>query len=89
MPTLSAKFCLEVSSPCLLAWPDGQVPEVVTMFDNFRVAAKLLSAEHWRSKGKDDIDWTTGLCKIEIEVSRVEIDQRKRGRNPFIRIKKR
>lgn len=74
MPTLSARFNLELSSPCLLAWPDGQTPDVFATLGDFRVTAKLLSAEHWRSKEKDDANWTTGLRELEIEVSRIETD---------------
>lgn len=74
MPTLCAKFILEISSPCLLAWPEGQVPEVTVAIGDFRVSAKLLSVDHWRSKGKDDVNWTTGLGKLEIDVARNESD---------------
>jgi Apea-like HEPN len=74
VPTLSAKFILEVNSPCLLVWPDGQTPELVATLGAFHVATKLLSVEHWRTKGKDDVNWTTGLSELEIEVSRNEVD---------------
>ena len=72
VPTLSAKFSLKVSSLCLLAWPDGQTPDVVATLGDFHVAAKLLSADGWRSKSNDDVYWTTGLSELEIEVSRNE-----------------
>jgi hypothetical protein len=34
----------------------------------------LLSADYWRSKEKDDINWTTGLSGLEITVSREEAE---------------
>jgi hypothetical protein len=74
VPTLSAKFSLEVSSPCLLALTDGQVPQVVANIGDFRIAAKLLSTEDWRTKEKHDVNWTTRLRALEIEVSRDEGD---------------
>ena len=74
MPTLSAKFILEVSSPCLLAWPEGQPPDLVATLGDFHVITKLQSAAHWRTKGKDDVNWTTGLSELEIVVSRNEMD---------------
>lgn len=74
MPTLFAKFSLEVSSPCLLALTDGQVPQVVANIGDFRIAAKLLSTEDWHTKEKHDVNWTTRLRALEIEVSRDEGD---------------
>src|SRR5450830_75912 len=74
MPLLSAKFSLGVSSPCLLALPDGQNPEVVAPLGEFRTTARLLSAENWRTKAKDDLNWTTGLYGLEVTVSREESD---------------
>lgn len=74
VPTLTAKFSIEVSSPCLLQWPEEAIPEVVTTYNSFHVVAKLVSAEHWRSKTGADTDWTTGLGEIQIEVSRNEPD---------------
>lgn len=74
MPILTARFCIEVPSPCLLQLPEGETPEVVTTYDSFHVVAKLVSADHWRSKTHGDTDWTTGLGELQIEVSRDEPD---------------
>lgn len=74
VPTLTARFCIEVSSPCLIQWPEGEIPEVVTTFDSFHVVVKLVSAEHWRSKTHGDLNWTTGLSTLQIEISRNEPD---------------
>ena len=74
MPKLSARFTINIPSPCLLAWPDDHTPEIVATLGSFCVVAKLFSAEDWRSKHKDDVCWTTGLSQLEIEVSRLEND---------------
>jgi len=74
MPTLAAKFTLDVSAPCLIEWPDGPPPEVPLSIDGFDIAIRLLPAEHWRTKGKDDPSWTTGVDAIELLISRSEPD---------------
>ena len=74
MPTLSSKFILEVSSTCLLAWPVGQMPDLVATLGDFHVITKLQPAKHWRTKGKDDVNWTTGLSELEIVASRNEME---------------
>lgn len=74
MPTLTAKFSLEIGSPCRLSWPDGQIPEVIATFGDCRVAAKLVSGESWRGKYKDDTNWTTLLCKLAIDVTKDECE---------------
>lgn len=71
LPKLSARFSLEVSSPCLLALPEDQVPEVAAQVDDFRVAAKLLPREYWRAKMPGDVNLTTQLGELEIEVSQM------------------
>lgn len=68
MPTLSAKFSLDVSSPCLLQWPDGSVPGIDTALGRFRIAVRMIPAEHWRTKHKSEANWT-GLHQLEIHVS--------------------
>ena len=48
---------------------DGQVPQVVANIGDFRIAAKLQLTEGWRTKEKHDVNWTTRLRALEIEVS--------------------
>ncbi len=74
MPILHAKFIIEISSPCLLAWPEGQIPEVTATMGNFHVKARLLSEDGRRLKQKNDAVWTSRLGKIEIDVTRNESD---------------
>jgi hypothetical protein len=74
MPTLAAKFTLDVSAPCLIEWPDGPPPEVPISIDSFDIAIRLLPAKHWRMKGKDDPNWTTSMYAIEVLISRNEPD---------------
>jgi len=72
MTTLSARFTIDIPSPCLLAWPEDQTPEIVATLDKFSVVAKLLSEKGRRSKQRDDVYWTTSLSQLEIEISRRE-----------------
>ena len=74
MPILSAKFKLKISSPCLLVWPEDQKPVIAVSHGEFQVVATFLSADFWRSKGKDEINWTTGLDELDIVVSHIEED---------------
>jgi len=74
MPILRAKFILSISSPCLLAWPEGQVPKVTVTIGDFQVEAKLLSTKGWRFKQKGDVFFTTGLRELEIDVTKNEND---------------
>lgn len=64
----------EVSAPCLIKWPDEPVPKMQLAVDGFDIALRLLPAEHWGIQDKDDLNWTTGLQAIELEVSRNETD---------------
>lgn len=72
MPRLSAKFSIDISSPCLLTWPDGQEPEIVIRIDNFEILINMFAEKDWRSKEKGDANWTTGLSRLEVTVSREE-----------------
>ncbi len=74
MPLLSAKFEIEIPSPCLLTWPEGAAPTIDVEILGFSITVKLQSAEGWRVKDAGDVNWTTGLGKLEILVSRNEID---------------
>lgn len=74
MPILSARFTVDVSAPCLLAWPDGKRPELTLAFDGFEVSVRLLPAEHGRGRARDDPYWTTTVNAIEVEISRCEPD---------------
>ena len=75
MPTLSAKFKLQISSPCLLYFPEGHIAEVELTLGGFHVAAKLRSSIFWSSKSKlDDPFETTGLDELEITVSRSVVE---------------
>ncbi len=71
MPTLSAQFKLNITSPCLLALPTGHIPQVSLEQGAFKITAKLIPTFEI-SKGKDDNFWTTALDRIEITVSRIE-----------------
>ncbi len=72
MSRLSAEFSFEIASPCLAAWPEGESPEFAIELRGFHVNVKFLFVEYWRSKGKDDAYWTTGVSALEVEVSRDE-----------------
>lgn len=74
MMRLKAKFNIQVSSPCLLALPEAERPEVTASVGDFSVTARLLPVEGRRSKGRDDINWTAPLGELVIEVSRDELD---------------
>src|SRR5487761_1973817 len=69
MPMLTAKFTVDVSSPCLLQWPDDGAPSIDTTFGRFHVTVRMISAKHWRSKHQSEANWTTGLHSLEINVS--------------------
>lgn len=73
MPILSAKFKLDVTSPCLIQWPDGEVPAVSLQLGEFAVHAKLLLGGT-PSKNEDDTDWIRELRTLEIGISREERD---------------
>lgn len=69
MPTLSARFLIEITAPCLITWPEN-LPCEWTLNENiFGIKLKLLTAGN-RSKFKDDINWTAALNEIEILISR-------------------
>ena len=74
MPRLSAKFTLELSAPCLIAWPEEEAPRVTAPYDGLQVETRLVLAQDWRSKAKDDPDWTTTIYAIELTVSADELD---------------
>jgi hypothetical protein len=74
MPLLSAKFGIEIASPCLLTWPEDGAPSIGVDILGFSVTVKLHSAEGWRVKDAADINWTTGLGRLDIVVSRDESD---------------
>lgn len=74
MPKLSATFCIDISSPCLMALPDEQVPDVTVELDGFKVTARLIPAQHWLFIGKDDANKTTRLSELEVTLSRDEDD---------------
>lgn len=70
MPILSAKFILDVSSPCLISLPDQSIPRISAKIDSFDVVATIISASDWKNKGKDDVHWTTSVSRLELLVSR-------------------
>jgi len=75
MPTLTATFELEVSSPALLAIADEKEPpemRVVAMIESYKIDTTLIPAWDWRQKTKDDPLWTTGLALLRIAVSHDE-----------------
>ena len=74
MPMLSAQFNLEISSPCLLSWPDEENPSFVVPFNDFQITGALLSGKYWGSKAKDEVIWTRGLNRLDLTVSRDEPD---------------
>jgi len=58
-----------------MVMPDGESPCISAAVGDMDVIAKLLSAEYWRFKGKDDQNWTEGVGGIEVTVSRNESDK--------------
>ena len=74
MPTLSARFQLKITSPCLLSWPENENPIVKVCCDEFEVVATLLWAGHGRVKLACDTNWTTELDELDIVVSHFEHD---------------
>lgn len=75
MPTLTATFELEVSSPALLAIADEEEPRemrVFAMIESYKIDTTLVPAWDWREKTKDDPLWTTGLALLRIAVSHDE-----------------
>lgn len=75
MPLLAAKFSLEVSSPCLIEWPEDEIPpEVVTTLDGHDVVAKLVFDGSWAAGKVASTLWTYRIQVLEIVVSRNEAD---------------
>ena len=75
MPILFDKFRLAISSPCLMAIPDGEVPCLSADIGDLNIITKFLTADYWKFKGKDDQCWTKGLAELEVTVSRNESDK--------------
>jgi hypothetical protein len=73
MPLISAKFIVEIQPPCLLSWPENEIPSINAEIFGFSVSIKLRTSENrWKHKKTDDIHWTTPLANLEIVVSRNE-----------------
>ena len=51
------------------------MPDLGVTLGDFLIAAKLQLAEHWRSKSKDVLDWTTSVDHLELTVSCDEPDE--------------
>jgi hypothetical protein len=74
MPKLFAEFTIEVSSPCLVAWPEGQMPQIAFDSEGFHVEVAFEVATHWGVKHADDENWTTAVDAFMVLLSRDEPD---------------
>lgn len=74
MPLLTARFELPIDAACLLQLPDGTVADFQTTHNGFNAIVKLLPSGSWRHKGKDDTNWTTSICAIEVTLIRDDPD---------------
>lgn len=72
MPVISAKFSIEILSPCLLTWPEGGAPSFAVTIEGFNINATLNSANGWSVSETGGTTWTKGLATVEILVSREE-----------------
>lgn len=73
MPLLSARFTIDVSSPCLLEVPsERERPQLSATFGDFRITVTLVPAQHWRQQQQGAALWTTGLEQLVILASREE-----------------
>lgn len=74
MPNLSAKFNIELASPCQVEFPDGQTPTLESMFSGFTTVVRLIPSSdgrRWQLKGNPH--WTTFLDSIELTLTRNEV----------------
>ncbi|OGT88138.1 MAG: hypothetical protein A2286_03705 [Gammaproteobacteria bacterium RIFOXYA12_FULL_61_12] len=74
MPRLAARFTIDISVPCLIAWPDGLGTEWTFDIEAFNVILRLKAVDHWRSKLSEDEDWITAIQFIELVISRDELE---------------
>lgn len=74
MPTLSARFNVELTAPCLLELPDDMTPTVAAIVQGFDVSVRLISEDGQKGRFHGDQHWTTRLGSLEILVSRDESD---------------
>jgi hypothetical protein len=72
MPLLSAKFRINFSTPCFVAWPEGVPVEIRSKVDGFDVLLRFLLSENGREKRIGELGWTSALYEIELLLSRVE-----------------
>lgn len=72
MPLLTAEFIIEIKSPCLLSWPEDEIPNFEFDYEDSHIIIKLIPHSGWKSKNKDEVNWTTGLERIQMTISRTE-----------------
>lgn len=74
MPNLSARFNVELSSPCQVEFPDGETPILEPVVSGFTTVVRLIPSSdgpRWQLKG--DSHWTTLLGSIELTLTRNEM----------------
>lgn len=73
MPIIKALFRVDVSSPCLIEWPEGSSPELTIEMDGMQVEVGLFSEEYPISTSTINAHPITYLGYILITVSHNEI----------------
>lgn len=74
MPTLTAKFSIDLSAACLVAWPEELPAEFNLTLDAFDICLRIRPVDGQRMKHKDDPDWTSVIYSLELDLSRDEAE---------------
>ncbi len=72
MPTLTAKFDLDVAVPALLALVDQRDPEalqITVSLGHFTIEVALIPASTWAIQAPNDPLWTTNLAEMRIDLA--------------------
>ena len=72
MALLTAKFKLPIAAACLVRIPDKADVQFNVTHGAFEASVALLLDESWRTKGKDESDWTTSAWALSISLTRDE-----------------
>jgi hypothetical protein len=72
MATLSAKFTVNISAPCLIEWPEQPLPEITALTGGFQVSVCVASVTGKAVRLATDRDMIRGIEAIEVVVSRDE-----------------
>ncbi len=73
MPTLVAHYDIEMPGGCLSEMPDGEFPLLEFPIEGFSVSMRLEFDPRWKSKHKDAINWTQGVDRALVAVSKQEV----------------